>query len=432
VTAHRSLVRGHGSARPYLICVVTLATLVAYVSLGAELAGVRNLASVGESPGPDARFTSVLADFAGLGCLLLGALVASRRRRQPIGWLLFAIGIAWVAIGGSTDLAYTQPSTLLGKVALVVWAPLVALSGWTVALLLASFPSGAVPRGWRQVALALGALAAVVDIVACLLQQKLEPSGSRWFTNPIGDASTHGFVDVATKTAPYGIVVVALVMAIDLVMRWRRSTSTERQQMKFLGYAVLVELPLLVVLVATIPDHNGWAAWFFTALNAFAVAIALAVMRFRLYDIDRLVSRTVAYGIVTGVVVGVYAASIGLTGKVLGLSSPVAVAASTLCVAALFNPLRRRIQHGVDRRFNRVRYDAEATVSTFAARLRESVRLDLVREELVDAVQRSVEPTSIVLWLPPATFDRRPESRSTRTDVERASARADLPFGAHL
>jgi hypothetical protein len=137
------------------------------------------------------------------------------------------------------------------------------------------------------------------------------------------------------------------------------------------------------------------------ATNGLAASIGLAIVRYRLYDIDRLISRTLAYATVTGLLVGVYVGLVTLATRVLPFSSPLGVAASTLVAVALFTPLRRRVQRLVDRRFNRARYDAEATVAAFAHRVRDDVDLEVVSSEFVHAVQSSVEPAHVSLWLRP-------------------------------
>jgi hypothetical protein len=129
------------------------------------------------------------------------------------------------------------------------------------------------------------------------------------------------------------------------------------------------------------------------------VAIGIAVLRYRLYDIDRVISRTVAYAIVTGLLVGIYAGLVLLATQVLRVHTPVAVAAATLAAAALFSPVRRRVQRAVDRRFNRARYDADQTVAAFAARLKDAVDLDSVRDDLAGVVHQALEPAHVSLWI---------------------------------
>jgi hypothetical protein len=129
------------------------------------------------------------------------------------------------------------------------------------------------------------------------------------------------------------------------------------------------------------------------------VSIGVAILKYRLYDIDRIISRTLAYALVTGLLVGMYAGLVLLATRVLSVDSPVAVAASTLAAAAVFNPLRRRVQRAVDRRFNRARYDADQTVTAFAARLKDAVDLDSVQADLAGIVQQALEPDHVSLWI---------------------------------
>ena len=154
--------------------------------------------------------------------------------------------------------------------------------------------------------------------------------------------------------------------------------------------AVLAEIP--------IASSNLQNAISIGAVALVPVAIGIAVLRYRLYDIDRVISRTVAYAIVTGLLVGIYAGLVLLATQVLGIHASVAVAAATLAAAALFSPVRRRVQRAVDRRFNRARYDADQTVAAFAARLKDAVDLDTVREELARVVQAALEPAHVSMW----------------------------------
>jgi hypothetical protein len=137
------------------------------------------------------------------------------------------------------------------------------------------------------------------------------------------------------------------------------------------------------------------------ALAALPVSMSVGILKYHLYDIDRIISRTLSYALVTGLLVGLYAGLVLLVNQVFGFHSTVAVAAATLAAAALFNPLRRRVQHAVDRRFNRARYDAEATVAMFAARLKDAVDLDSVRDDLASVVQQALEPARISVWISP-------------------------------
>jgi hypothetical protein len=188
-----------------------------------------------------------------------------------------------------------------------------------------------------------------------------------------------------------------LVSVVAIVARFVKSSGEERLQLKWCAAAALV---LVVVVVASI--------WVNTAivnvLQSLAflclwTAIAIAVLKYRLYDIDRIISRTLAYAIVTGLLVGLYAGLVLLATRVLSFHTPVAVAAATLAAAAVFSPLRRRVQQVVDRRFNRARYDADRTIAAFAAQLRDAVDLDAVRDNLATVVDQALEPAHVSVWI---------------------------------
>jgi hypothetical protein len=196
------------------------------------------------------------------------------------------------------------------------------------------------------------------------------------------------------------VPVCAIGALASIVVRYRRAGGVERQQLKWLVFAGVVSAPLILldeVLPASSRLSGSVALLDSPAFGA--IAIALAVLRYRLYDIDRIVSRTVSYGLVTGVVVGVYVGLVALIETVLGFSSSIAVAASTLAAAALVQPVRRRVQKAVDRRFDRAAYDARRTVDSFANRLRDEVDVDRIHHDLVTTVDTSIAPASISLWV---------------------------------
>jgi hypothetical protein len=195
-------------------------------------------------------------------------------------------------------------------------------------------------------------------------------------------------------------------------VRRRGAGPDLRKQLAWLGYiglltAVWILAQVLNGLLAPPAVSNGWLGttiWGFMELTPLAgipAAVAVAVLKYRLYEIDRIISRTLAYAIVTGLLVGIYAGLVLLATQVLSITSPVAVAVSTLAAAALFTPLRSRVQRLVDRRFNRTRYDADRTLTAFAARLKDAVDQDAVRADLLGVVQRSLEPTHAAVWVRP-------------------------------
>jgi hypothetical protein len=182
------------------------------------------------------------------------------------------------------------------------------------------------------------------------------------------------------------------------VLSWRRATDERRQQLKWLACGAAISLASFVAAVA-LGATSTLAQVLFNGVAALPVSIGVGILKYRLYDIDRIISRTLAYAIVTGLLVGVYAGLVLLTTQVFRVHTPVAVAASTLAAAALFNPVRRRVQQMVDRRFNRARYDADQAIAAFAARLKDALDLGSVRDDLAGAVHQALEPAHVSVWI---------------------------------
>ena len=205
-----------------------------------------------------------------------------------------------------------------------------------------------------------------------------------------------------------------MVAAGSLVVRFRRAQGVERQQLRWVALAAaLVSLAAMVILAALAvgtPVLIGWVAGICVA--TLPLAIGAAILRYRLYDLDRIISRALAYGLLTVLLGGGYAGVVLGLGQFLGRSSSLAVAGATLAVAALFQPARRRIQRAVDRRFNRRRYDAAQTIATFSARLRDEVDLDTLTAELLAVVEQTMQPTRVSLWLRPSVSASQDQSRT--------------------
>jgi hypothetical protein len=222
--------------------------------------------------------------------------------------------------------------------------------------------------------------------------------------NPTGVA-TLGWLDPAVGALYLlGIALIGATIA-GLAVRARRASTVERQQVKLLAYAATLTIGALVaVSIASFADSSlGDVYWNVPVVFGFGVAVpvacGLAILRHRLFDIDRLISRTLSYALLTGLLVGIFVGIVLLATRVLPFSSPVGVAASTLAAAALFSPLRNRLQRLVDRRFNRARYDAEALVLAFGARLRDAVDPETVLSELAAAAGGSVQPAHVSVWV---------------------------------
>jgi len=284
------------------------------------------------------------------------------------------------------------------------WIWLLGLGLCVFVLLL--FPAGNLPsRRWRPVAWTAGA-----GLAGWVLGNAFAPtiiSKSPSVPNPVGVTGLAG--DMFKIMATGGVLLIAvagLAAVLSLAFRYRRARMVERAQLKWLVYAAalvvagaLAGVPAEQIMGPGDAATNLQNAMVSGAVALVPVAIGIAVLRYRLYDIDRVISRTVAYAIVTGLLVGVYAGLVLLTTQVFRVHTPVAVAASTLAAAALFNPLRRRVQRVVDRRFNRARYDADKTVAAFAARLKDAVDLDSVRDDLASVVHQALEPAHVSVWI---------------------------------
>jgi len=333
----------------------------------------------------------------------VGALLAWKRPGNPIGWLLSGSGLAY-ALGGFGQLLIHFPRTrTLGN--WLGWTWLVGLGLCVFVLLL--FPAGSLPsRRWRPVA-----WAARAGLVGWVLGNAFAPTiisaSPATVPNPVGVTGAPGKIfQVMAGGSAALIAATALAAVLSLVFRYRRAQAAERAQLRWLVYAGALTVAAVVagLLTAQIIGTNSTTTNLQNALGSGAAvllpaAIGIAVLRYRLYDIDRIISRTVAYAIVTGLLIGVYAGLVLLATHLLRFHTPVAVAAATLAAAALFNPVRRRVQHQVDRRFNRARYDADQDAAAFAARLKDTVDLNSVRDDLTGIVSRALEPAHVSVWI---------------------------------
>jgi hypothetical protein len=297
----------------------------------------------------------------------------------------------------------------LGWVAVLLqpgWAPAIALFGLTVLL----FPDGRLPSPrWRWALWAYLAVAAlwiagtvVISVWAIAGHHVQVDSGGNLLAidHPSGWAAWWG----AVQGLFFPVLGACWLASVaGQVVSYRRSSGDRREQLKWLigGSAIAVVGGLVGVPFSNSPDQvlSIVGNIGLVAVLALPLSMGVAILKYRLYDIDRILSRTVAYAIITGLLVGVYAGLVLLATRVLPLSSPVAVAGSTLVAVALFTPLRRRVQRAVDRRFNRARYDADRTVAMFAARLQDAVDLDSVRADLVATMSDSLQPTHVSVWL---------------------------------
>ena len=377
------------------------AALLALVIAAVPLAGLahQNLdASGGSVP------VWVVAPFG-----VVGLVVAWRRPGNPLGWIMLG-GAFFGALSEDAsfytvaDYRLRHGGLPLGWLALLAqpgWAPAVMMFGLVVLL----FPDGRLPsprwrwpaRGYVAVGLLwiVGAVFFTVRAIAGHHPQ-VDSSGNLFLL--YGNDPAAGWFNVVQWVFFPVLAACWLASLARQVLGYRRSSGERRQQLKWLmaGSALAFVGVALALLAGQTPLGAVFAVVGFLAMP---LCIGVAILRYRLFDIDRIISRTLAYAIVTGLLVGVYAGLVLLATQVFTIRSPVAVAAATLAAAALFNPVRHRVQRVVDRRFNRARYDADKAVSAFAGRLQDAVDLDSVNEDLARVVTRSLEPAHLSVWV---------------------------------
>jgi hypothetical protein len=364
----------------------------------------------------------------------VGAVLASRRPHHPVGWLLLALGLSVVASGVATGYAkyglLVRPGALpaavyaaaYNNVGLLLVAP-------CLGFILLLTPTGSLPSPrWRWWA-GVTAAAPLVAMGSSALLPFEQPYQS--VTNPLAVSALPGPLLVVAGVALVVTGLTILVAAWSLVVRFRRARGVERQQLRWVALAATLTAVTVLGIVAAAAIGIGTALdWLLGVCMALLpVAIGAAILRYRLYDLDRIISRTLAYGLLTVLLGAVYAGVILGLGQLLGQDSPLVVAAATLAVAAAFQPTRRRVQRVVDRRFNRRRYDAARTIAGFSARLRQQVDLDTLAAELLGVVEQTMQPTSVSLWLRPSVGASHNQGSigASRTTSEPAAASRPAP-----
>lgn len=364
---------------------------------------------IANEPAADALVTTVGV----VPAAAMGTLLAARRPRNPIGWILLVIiFINFVPTSQYLILDYrmhhgTLPLGWLAVVLEEFWPILLVL----ITLMLWLFPDGALPAGrWHQpaVVVAVGWLLVGVAtwsrgvLVAAGGDVRIQANGD--LANPLP-----GPLRVLTVVVIVGTIVSWTAWLAIQIPTYRHASGEHRQQLKWLysGGGIFVVAQLISIFVAPLAsgDAPGWdnqavvGAVDALGTAALPVCMAVAVLKYRLYELNRIVSRVVSYTLITALLGGVFTGLILFATRVLPVKGSVAVALATLIIAALFNPLRKRVQHAVDRRFNRARYDAEAIVASFTAGLRQTVDLDTVRGDLLGVVNAAFQPAHISLWL---------------------------------
>ena len=351
-----------------------------------------------------------------------GRLVASRVPGNASGWLLGLIGLSLAVT------LLTEQYALRGLAVAPGSLPAARVVGWLSGVafiftfapmffLVLLFPDGRLPsRRWRPVLWAM--FAVMAGWVAGQLQVGTRIDGGLTnalyaarvsYPNPLGIFPRYGWFSDLLGVVFAVAVITGVLVVVSVFVRQFGASAELRKQLAWLGYVgALVAVPVVAFLpygFATNGNVNPVAgALFWTFLLVIPtigvpLACAVAVLKYRLYEIDRIISRTLAYAIVTGLLIGLYAGLVLLATQVFRFHAPVAVAASTLAAAALFTPLRSRVQRRVDRRFNRARYDADQTIGAFAAGLKDAVDLDSVQTDLANVIYQVLEPTHVTVWI---------------------------------
>ena len=341
----------------------------------------------------------------------VGAVVASRRPRHPVGWLFLGVGLLFGLGALAPEYAdfslYAKPGSL-PVTGVFVWA-----SSWidtmvflSIAFLLLLFPTGSLPsRRWRPV-LWLAIAAATLGFLTSAFKPGPIWEDTLNVDNPLGVGALGGLLDTVGTVVWLSFAGTILLAVTSVIVRFRHAHGDEREQLKWIALAAL--LVALAFIGVNSTGHLGRAGdtvatgLFAVALAAIPIASGLAILRYRLYEIDRIISRALVYGALT-VVLGAAYAGLVLAGQWVFSSfaggSNLAIAGSTLVVAALFLPVRSRVQRFVDRRFYRRRYDAQRTLDAFGARLREQVELETLTGELCGAIDETMQPAHVTLWL---------------------------------
>ena len=349
---------------------------------------------------------------AALAFSTVGVLVASRRRENPIGWLLLGIGFLYAVelftSNYSVYALFTAPGSLPGGVMAAWLASWVWIFGGSlIPFVFLFFPDGRLPSPrWRLLAWLV-----LINAALAVAPYAFAPGPLRDFSvdspviNPVGVTGSADVLNIITRISLFLFIPISLGMILAFYVRFRRARGEERQQIKWVAYAVALFLSVIIV-VSVWPSLDAsvlGSVLFLAGFLAIPSAMALAILKYRLYDIDVVINRTLVYGSLTAALVLVYLGTIAVLQAILialtGQQSQLAVVASTLFIATLFNPIRLRIQGFIDRRFYRRKYDAVKTLEDFGTKLREEVNLENLTADLVAVVEQTMQPAHVSLWL---------------------------------
>ena len=344
-----------------------------------------------------------------LALAAVGGLIAARRPDNSYGWVLLSVAIAWTVNGVTIDyaaLALAREFPGAGPASMVAVATGALAWGTFVTFVLLLYPTGTLPSArWRWVGRAAGLGLLLMTVGLCWSALKLGPAETVELFGSGEEVRESGAAQVLNAIGHLLVFASLIAGVVALIVRRRRADAIQRLQLKWFAFgAALVAVSILIV---PLVSELAWME--IVAISIMPVVIGIAILRWRLYDIDRIVSRTLAYALLTVLLVGIYLSAVTTLTTITTsrtTDSPVAVAAATLLAAAAFQPARRRIQTAVDHRFNRARYDAQRTVERFATSLRHEVDLDDVHRHLVGTVGEVLQPSAVSVWLRPGTVSR--------------------------
>jgi hypothetical protein len=357
----------------------------------------------------------------------VGALVASRHPGNAVGWIFCCIGLSFPFAGAGEEYALyalvTEPGSLPGGEGLIWLAALlggpIVFAVFTLVFLL--FPDGRLLSRRLRVVVWLDLIAVVFLFAWAFVPGAFGNLGLVRVSNPLGVEGYAAVLDTLGNVGLFLTLAVAVAGVISLVVRFRRARGQERQQLKWFAFSSVVFCTVFAIgpVLWYLPESSGgewvWTVLFLSGASTIPVATGIAVLRYRLYDIDVIINRTLVYGTLTATLVAVYFGGVAATQAIFRTLTgqqeqpQLAIVVSTLVIAALFNPLRRRIQGFIDRRFYRRKYDARKTLEAFSAKLRDETDLDALNAELVGVVRETMQPAHVSLWLRPDTASKKGE-----------------------
>jgi hypothetical protein len=370
--------------------------------------------------------SDIFYDLVLLIFITVGAFIASHRPKNPIGWIICATTLIWslsvFAIQYGVYSLITAPGSLPVGVFVSLFGGVGRTIGWflIITFLLLLFPNGHLPSPrWRPLAWLIAGLL-VADSFTLIFDPtpfiNVDPDLAA-VQNPLGISGTSALFDHFNTLVNLLLFATAVACIASVFVRFRRAKGDERQQLKWLAYGTVLSLLVIVAIIFSIFTNVDLgflsSALFYLPLLIISISAGIAIMRYRLYNIDVLINRTLVYGALTALLALIYFGLVfilqslvrALTGQIS--QTPLVIVGSTLVIAALFTPLRRRIQQVIDRRFYRRKYDAARIVEAFSATLRNEVDLDQLREHLIKVVQVTMQPAHVSLWLRPPERDNK-------------------------